>query len=219
MSPFARHTLNAKRATAKASLLAPALALLFAGLTGFSTFSTAQSAVTASESAPQTAAQTAAQLAARSAARPARDSAKMQAWHAKRMAAFKERLKITPEQEANWAAFAAGMASSAIPSPAMVADQGAAGMQRPNWAELEKLSTPERLDKLRAFREAREGQFKAVRVKREEAVQTFYPTLSAEQKKVFDAAMLRLLQRRLGGHGAHGEQDGGGMRGDRAGRG
>jgi periplasmic protein CpxP/Spy len=202
MSPFARHTLNTKRAASKDPLLAPALAsglaLLFASLTGFSTLAAAQPALSASESAPQTA--------AASAAQSAHDPAKMQAWHAKRMAGFKARLKITPEQEANWASFAASVTPSAMSSPAMAADHGAAGMRRPNWAELEKLSTPERLDRLRALRESRElsdGRFKAERAKREDAIRVFYPTLQPEQKKVFDAAMMRLLQRRMGGHGDH----------------
>jgi periplasmic protein CpxP/Spy len=203
MSRFAQQALSAKHAYV-AALLA-----------GASAFAAAQSATIASDYAAQSVAQSVAQPAAQSVAQANTgasnrdgtgdgahgrrfDPAKVQAWHAKRMAALKERLKITPDQESNWTSFAAGVAPPA-------ADPRTGAVQRPNLAELEKLSTPERLDKLRAFREAREGQFKAVRAKLEEAVKTFYPTLSADQKKVFDAAMLRLLQRRMGGHGGHGE--------------
>jgi hypothetical protein len=204
MSRFAPHTLIAKPVKYANLAKHATVATLLVGLTSFSMLAAAQPAVTASEPAAQSVATSAA---------PApmagvHDPAKMQAWRAKRMAGFKARLKITPEQEANWAAFAAGVAPPAM-TATMGADQRAAAMQRPNWAELEKLSTPERLDKLRALREAREGRFKAARAKREDATKTFYATLQPEQKTVFDAAMMRMLQRRLGGHGEHGGGHGG----------
>lgn len=211
MSRFAPHNLIAKYAS---------VATLVTGLTGFSMLASAQSAVTALEPAAQSVAKSVTTPTPPSAAPSemagAHDPARMQAWHAKRMVAFKARLKITPEQEAHWAAFSAGVAPSA-----MSADQRASAMQRPNWAELEKLSMPERLDQLRTLREAREGRFKAERARREDATKAFYATLQPEQKTVFDAAMMRMLQRRFGGHGEHGGGRGGhrGRMGDAGGHG
>lgn len=88
---------------------------------------------------------------------------------ARRVADLKAKLKLTPEQENAWKDYAAAMKPPAQPP-------------LPNRGEIDKLSTPERLDKMRELRKQREAEFD----KRDAATRTFYGTLSAEQKKIFD---------------------------------
>lgn len=121
----------------------------------------------------------------------AHSEAKMKEHFAKRAAALKAKLKITPEQEASWTSFTATMAPPV--------------MQRPNHAamhaEMEKLTTPERIDKMQAMREQRHNDMKAQMDKRAEATKAFYNTLSAEQKKVFDVETLKFAH-----HGKMGQE-------------
>jgi protein CpxP len=90
------------------------------------------------------------------------------------LAALKDKLKLAPEQEAAWNAFASA---------------GQPGMNRMGGdrqamrAEFAKLSTPERVDRMQAMAEARSARMAA----RAEAIKVFYAQLTAEQKKVFDA--------------------------------
>lgn len=105
------------------------------------------------------------------------DPAKMQAWMAKRQAELKAKLKITPEQEGAWTSYTAAMqppARGARPTPE----------QR---AEFDKLSTPQRIDKMREMRAQRMTEMNAAMDKRGEATKAFYAALSPEQQKVFDA--------------------------------
>ena len=124
------------------------------------------------------------------------DPAKMQAWMAKRQAEMKVKLKITPAQEGAWTTFTSAMqplAHPARPTPE----------QR---AEFEKLTTPQRIDKMRAMRTERMTQMNAAMDKRGEATKTLYVALSPEQQKVFDAEHAK--------RGHHGERGGrGGPRG------
>ena len=125
------------------------------------------------------------------------DPAKMQAFQAKRQAALKEKLKITPAQEAAWTSFTAGTQMQPHAGP------------RPNRGDFEKLTTPQRIDKMREMR----TQHAAAADKRDEAVKTFYAALSAEQQKTFDAEHARMGPR--GHHGGRGgEHHRGGPRGD-----
>lgn len=114
------------------------------------------------------------------------DPTKMEAMMAKRHAALKAKLKITAEQEVAWTTFTAAMK----PPSAMA-------HKRPDRAELDKLSTPERIDKMRALRTQRMAAMGAEMDKREDAVKVFYATLNADQQKVFDAEHAR-----MGGHHA-----------------
>ena len=61
----------------------------------------------------------------------------------------------------------------------------------PDRAEMDKLTTPERIDKMRALRTEHMTAMNAAMDKREEATKTFYAALNAEQKKVFDAEHMR----------------------------
>jgi periplasmic protein CpxP/Spy len=117
------------------------------------------------------------------------DPAKMQAMVAQRQAALKEKLKITSAQEGAWSAF-----TSTMQPPA---DMHKRRMEM--RAEMDKLTTPERIDKMRALRSERDAEMD----KRANATKTFYAALSPEQQKVFDA------QRMRGGPGhGHGRRHG-----------
>jgi periplasmic protein CpxP/Spy len=102
------------------------------------------------------------------------DPVKMQERMAKRQAALKQKLQLTPAQEGAWTAYTAAM-------------QRPANLERPDRAELEKLTTPERIDRMRALRAARLAEMD----RRAEATKTFYAGLTPEQKKVFDAETFR----------------------------
>jgi periplasmic protein CpxP/Spy len=124
--------------------------------------------------------------------------------HAEHQTQLKSALKITASQEAAWNAYVAGTA----PNP----PANAPGMAREDWS---KLSTPQRLDKMQAFRAERD----AAMAKRIETVKTFYAALTPEQQKVFDTQAHGGFHRagmkgehRMGGKGGHGGQGGHGDR-------
>lgn len=108
------------------------------------------------------------------------DPAKMQERRAARQAALKQKLQLSPGQETAWLAYTGAM-------------QPPANLQRPDRAEFAKLTTPERIDRMRALRSARMAEMD----KRADATKTFYASLTPEQKKVFDAETFR------GRRGAH----------------
>ena len=108
-----------------------------------------------------------------------RDPAKMQAMMAKRTAEMKAMLKITPAQEPAWTTFMAAMNP-----PAGDMGWGQSPEQR---SEMDKLTTPERIDKMRALRTQRMTAMNAMADQRGDAIKVFYAQLSAEQKAVFDA--------------------------------
>ena len=107
-------------------------------------------------------------------AQQARKPGDLQERHQARMAqranAFKAQLKLTPEQEPAWTAFMAAM-------------QPAQRTARLDPADLEKRTTPERIDRMRALR----AQHAAEADRRGEATKTFYAALTPEQQKTFDS--------------------------------
>jgi protein CpxP len=105
--------------------------------------------------------------------------ARMQEHRGQRVADIKAKLKLSSEQEGAWTTYLAAM-------------KPPANVQRPNRADIDKLTTPERLDKMRELRKLREAEMD----KREDATRAFYATLSAEQKKTFDANTGRPFHRR-----------------------
>ncbi len=109
-----------------------------------------------------------------------RDGSRMQAHMDKRHAALKTQLKLTPAQESAWTSYTAAMKP---PTDLMG--------QRADYAELAKLPTPERIDKMKALRTEHMNAMTAAMDKRADATKTFYATLTPEQKKVFDANSLR----------------------------
>ena len=122
------------------------------------------------------------------------DPAKMQAMVAKRQAEMKARLQITPAQEGTWTAFTAAM-QPPVHGARLTPEQR---------AEFDTLSTPERIDKMRAMRTQRMAEMNTTMDQRGEATKTFYAALSAEQKKTFDAE-----HKKLGQHEGRGRHEGG----------
>jgi len=104
---------------------------------------------------------------------------------ARRLARLKETLRITPAQEGSWSTYA----SALRPAP----------RQRPELGEMARLTTPERVDRMRALRSQRMAEAD----RRGEATKSFYASLSAEQKRVFDQVTLRHGGREGGGHERH----------------
>lgn len=109
------------------------------------------------------------------------DSSRMEKMVSRHLDSLKAKLKLTPVQETSWTTFTAAMK----PSGSMMA-------KRPDMAELNKLTTPERLDKMREMHKQHSAEREASMVKRDDAIKTFYATLSADQKKVFDAEHARM---------------------------
>jgi len=90
------------------------------------------------------------------------------------MQKLKTELKLTAEQEPAWAAMASAMTPPTRPP-------------RPDRAEMEKLSMPERLDKMKQMMSQHHEARMAEMDKHATAVRTFYALLTPEQKKTFDA--------------------------------
>jgi periplasmic protein CpxP/Spy len=109
---------------------------------------------------------------------------RMQERMAQRLAAFKERLQITPAQEGAWSAWTAALKPAASSVP------------RPDRAEMARLTTPERIDRMRALRASRAAEMD----RRGDATKTFYAALSPEQQKTFDAGTARTGKRGMRGH-------------------
>lgn len=103
---------------------------------------------------------------------------------AEHLAALKEKLKLAPEQEAAWETFVAASSSG------MRHTQGDSAAMRDAF---EKLSTPQRLDKMLERSEVRRARM----AERAAAVKAFYGQLTPEQQEVFDAQVMP------GHHGAH----------------
>lgn len=163
--------------------------LLLAGI-----MATAALAATAQTVAPAAPAAAPAQPAGHHGDRMGRhDPAKMQAHMAQRQAELKAKLKLTPAQEGAWTTFAASM----------LPPTRGARMTPEQRAEMDKLTTPERIDKMRALRTQRMAEMNTSMDKRGEATKTFYAALNADQKKVFDSQ--RMGKGGMGhgtGHGA-----------------
>lgn len=110
--------------------------------------------------------------------------ARMQERMAKRLDDLKQKLQVTSAQEGAWTAWTAALQPG--------------NFQRPDRAALRSMTTPERIDQMRALRAERNAQMD----KRMDATKSFYAALSAEQKKVFDEQGMRFM--RGGKRGHHG---------------
>lgn len=122
------------------------------------------------------------------------DPAKMQARMDKRFDALKAQLKITAAQESAWTAYTTAMK----PPAGLMA-------KHPDPAELQKLSTPERIDKMQALHTQRMTEMNVAMTQRGDATKVFYATLSPEQKKVFDDNAMPRGGRHGGMHGMGGQ--------------
>jgi periplasmic protein CpxP/Spy len=89
---------------------------------------------------------------------------------------LKERLKITSSQEAAWKIY----------TDATRLKPDAFG-PRPDMAALQKLSTPERVEKLRALTKQQVELMTSSNDKRFNAILALYASLTPEQKKIYDS--------------------------------
>ena len=108
----------------------------------------------------------------------------------RRMERLKRILQITPQQEAAWNAWASAMRPMARP--------------RPNREEFARLSTPERIDRLRQLRATRMAEMD----RRGDATKAFYGQLTPAQQKAFDEISMRFLRGGRGHGGHHGHHRG-----------
>ena len=120
------------------------------------------------------------------------DPARMAERVNRHLADLKQKLQITASQEGAWTSFANAM-------------QPPANMQRPDRQALANLTTPERLDQMRAMRDRRNAEMD----RRAEAAKAFSAQLSPEQKQIFDSETARMFKHGpRGGHGHHGPDGG-----------
>lgn len=117
--------------------------------------------------------------------------------HAERLRAV---LQLRPEQEPALRTFIDAMK----PDPAQME------RRRAERGQADKLTTPQRLDRMQARMAERQAQF----ARRAEATKRFYAQLSPAQQRAFDALHQERGGRHGGGHdrGGHGHGDGPGKR-------
>jgi periplasmic protein CpxP/Spy len=113
--------------------------------------------------------------------------------HTKDLGELKSKLNLQAAQEPAWNTFTQSM-------------EHPARMARPERANMEKMTTPERLDMMQSKKAMRDARMQ----QRAEATKAFYATLSAEQKQVFDQETARMMKgsgmhatKHQGGHGKH----------------
>jgi protein CpxP len=119
--------------------------------------------------------------------------AKFEQHRAKRQAELHDKLKITAAQEGAWKTF------NEKTTPVRPATPPA----RPEKGEMEKMTTPQRLDRMAEFASKREAEMTA----RIAAVKEFYAVLSPEQQKVFDQEFRKMEKHRFE-HGRFGRGHG-----------
>jgi len=113
----------------------------------------------------------------------------MQERRARHLANLKVKLKLDASQEAAWSAFTTASQPPGPPS------QGRAAR-----ADFDKMTTPQRLDRM----QARQAEHAAMFTKRADATRTFYAGLTPDQQKTFDTESLR--HNRQWEHGPHGPE-------------
>ena len=79
-----------------------------------------------------------------------------------------------------------------------------ANMPRMNPAEMQALTTPQRMEKMQAMKAERDAHMG----KRMEATKAFYAALTPEQQTVFDAQPMRGMHGGQGGHHRGGPRQG-----------
>jgi periplasmic protein CpxP/Spy len=120
--------------------------------------------------------------------RPLMNDAKREAHraerHQKHLDEMKVFLQLQPSQEGAWNSFASVMKTPMKrPTP-------------PAQGEIEKMTTPERIDKMMATKAERDAEM----TKRMNATKAFYATLTPAQQKVFDTHTQKFLNRGPMGH-------------------
>lgn len=115
----------------------------------------------------------------------------MQQRQSQRLDALKTKLQLSTAQEGAWNSFTAALKAgpSTRPDPVQLRQ------------DMAQLSTPERLERMKAWRAQRQAAMNSAMDQRSQATLTFYATLSAEQKKMFDDETLHLMARGSRQHG------------------
>lgn len=109
-----------------------------------------------------------------------------------RMEKLKADLKLTPAQQAAWSTYTEAMKPGERPA-------------RSDREAFAKLTTPERIDKMREMRAKRNAEMD----RRAEATKAFYGQLNAEQQKTFDSASVHMHRPHDQlHHGHHGDKPG-----------
>ena len=121
-------------------------------------------------------------------------------YRAKHLATLKSDLKLTAAQEPAWTSFTTSM-------------QPGERTARLDRKDMQQLTTPERIDRMRALR----AQHAAEADRRGEVTKTFYAALTPEQQKTFDAKAHRGGHRMGGMKGSGGEGRHGHHHGERGG--
>ncbi len=115
-------------------------------------------------------------------------SAKMQDRMAAHQAQLKQKLELSAAQEPAWNTFVASMKTSERPARA----------GHGNRTEVQKMTTPERIERMRAQRAERQAQAD----KRADATLAFYAALNPAQQMTFDAQTMR-HQHHMDGQSGH----------------
>ena len=114
--------------------------------------------------------------------------AMMQERMARRLGELKQRLQISAAQDGAWTYWTHAMKPGARP-------------QRPNFVEMARMTTPQRIDRMRELRNARNAEHD----RRADATKAFYAQLNAAQQKTFDEQSMGFFR------GGKGGRHGGGM--------
>lgn len=109
---------------------------------------------------------------------------------ARRQAALHDKLKLTGSQEEAWNTYISATTPSARPA-------------RPDRAQWEKMSAPERMERMMTMMKEREGRMATHLA----AMKTFYATLSPLQQQIFNDNVGGGMRGHRGGHG-HGHGHG-----------
>jgi len=119
---------------------------------------------------------------------PEQHAAAMQEHRAQHHAQLKQALQLSPAQESAWTEFTAAM-------------EHAPGHARLDPESMQQLSTPERIDRMRALRTQRAAEAD----RRGDAVKAFYAQLNPAQQKTFDSQhnAHRKLHPMMMAHGPH----------------
>lgn len=118
---------------------------------------------------------------------PDQDMGAMRSAH---LSAIKRQLQLTPEQDVAWNQWQ----ESIKPMDGM----GHPDMQKADWAAL---TTPQRLDRMRALHEEHSQRMAQAMARHADATKTFYATLNQAQQKTFDELTLKhMLPRTHRGH-------------------
>jgi hypothetical protein len=126
---------------------------------------------------------------------------RMQARQAKHLQELKAKLQLAPTQDTAWTGFTGVLQARPTPHTAPGTGQ--------DWAQL---STPERLERMKAMRTQHQSEMNAFMDRRADATKALYAALSPEQQKVFDAETARMMKTRGHGHGhGHGMHGGRGQ--------